>query len=291
MFKKILVATDLSKASDAVVNCGRGLKLLGAEEVVLFYALGIKHIDSLKYVLKDLVEPQLLRQKKVLEGQGLDVKLEIAPGIPSEEINRVAEAKDASMIVMGTHGESMLEHALFRFGRTTSEVLHHHKIPLLLVRTIVSEANGEKCVKPSCPDFRERILHPTDFSDTAFRAFIVVEKIVEYGCKKVTLLHVQEKTNIEKYLKDRLDEFNKIDKERLELQKKKLLEKGAEDVEIKIPYGIPTSEILEEAKQGYSVIVMGSQGRGFIKELFLGSVSHSVVRNTNISVLLIPALR
>lgn len=291
MFKKILFATDISKASDAVLSCGNLLKSLGAEEVILFYALGVRHIESLKYLLKDMAEPALLRQKKMLEDQGLNVKLEIVPGIPSEEINRYAETKDVSQIVMGTHGETAAQHILFRIGGVTSEILHSHKKPLLVVRTIISDVNGEKCVEVSCMDFRKRILYPTDFSETAFRAFTYLEKLVENGAKKITLLHVQDKTKLDKHLKDKLDEFNKIDTERLEIRKKALIEKGATDVQIKILHGIPTKEILEEAKKDYSLIVMGSQGRGFIEEIFVGSVSHNVVRNANISVLLVPALR
>lgn len=195
------------------------------------------------------------------------------------------------MIVIGTHGETAAQHILFRIGGVASEILHSHKKPLLVVRTKVSEINGEKCVEVSCMDFRKRILYPTDFSDTAFRAFTYLEKLVESGAKKITLLHIQDKSKIDKHLKDKLDEFNRIDTERLEMRKKILIEKGAEDVQIKIPYGLPTKEILEEAKKDYSLIVMGSQGRGFIKEIFVGSVSHNVVRNTDISVLLVPALR
>lgn len=292
MFKKILFATDISKASDAVLSCGAGLKNLGAEEVILFYALGVRHIESLKYLLKDMAEPALLRQKKMLEDQGLNVKLEIGPGIPSEEINKYAEAKDVSLIVMGTHGETAAQHILFRIGGVTSEVLHHHTKPLLVVRTIVTDGdNGEKCFEASCMDFRKRILYPTDFSDTAQRAFSYIEKLVECGAKKITLLHIQDKTKIDKHLKHKLEEFNKIDTERLEMYKKVLIEKGAEDIQIKIPYGIPTKEILDEAKNDYSLIVMGSQGRGFVEEIFVGSVSHNVVRNADISVLLVPAVR
>jgi len=105
------------------------------------------------------------------------------------------------------------------------------------------------------------------------------------------LLHIQDKTKIDKHLKHKLEEFNKIDTERLEMYKKVLIEKGAEDIQIKITYGIPTKEILDEAKNDYSLIVMGSQGRGFVEEIFVGSVSHNVVRNANISVLLVPAVR
>jgi nucleotide-binding universal stress UspA family protein len=39
------------------------------------------------------------------------------------------------------------------------------------------------------------------------------------------------------------------------------------------------------------LIVMGRQGRGPIPEIFLGSVSHNMVRHAPIPVLLVPALR
>lgn len=267
------------------------MKLLGAEEFILFYALGVKHIDSAKNMLKQLAEPELLRQLKLLEDQGINVKLEITPGLPSEEINKYAYNKDVSLIVIGTHGESMAQHLLFKLGSVANEILHSHKKPLLIVRTKISELNGEKIAEVVCADFRESILFPTDFSENSYRAFTYLEKIAETGTKKITLLHVQDKTKIDKHLNDKLEDFNKIDKERLEMRRKSLIEKGAKEVETKIIYGVPKKEILAEAKKGYTLILMGSQGKGYIEELFVGSVSHSVVRNADISVLLIPALR
>lgn len=291
MFKKILIASDLSPVSDSVITCMKGFKSLGVEEVILFYALGIRHLDSLKYLIKDAVEPALIKQQNTIKSEGFNTTLEIAPGIPSEEIKRVAQEKGVSLIVVGSHGESAASHLLFRIGKVTSEVLHSHEKPLLLIRTKVTEVNNEKCVAPSCVDFKEKILYATDFSDTAQRAFDYAERIVEDGCKNVTLIHVQDKTKIDKHLKDKLDEFNRIDIERLEMLKERLVKKGATNVEIKIPYGNPTQEILNESKNGYTLIVMGSQGRGFIKELFLGSVSHNVARSADMSVLLLPAIR
>ena len=290
MFKRILVATDLSAASDSVITCVKGFKSLGVEEVILFYALGLKYLDSLKYVITSQVEPALVKQKSTLDSEGFNTVLEIAPGIPSEEVKRVSKEKDVSLIVIGSHGQSAASHMLFRIGGVTSEILHSHEKPLLLIRTKVSETKGEKCVDVSCANFKGRILYATDFSDTAQRAFDYLEKIVEDNCKNVTLLHVQDKSRIEKHLKDKLDEFNRIDTERLEMLKEKLVKKGAA-VEIKIPYGNPMQEILSESKNDYSLIVMGSQGRGFIKELFLGSVSHNISRSADVSVLLVPAIR
>ena len=293
MFEKILIATDLSPASDSIVNCGDAFRKLGAEKAFLCHALGLKHLEELKYQMTPLVEPRLKKQKDILEKAGLKTEIIIAPGIPSLEINRISEEKDVSLIIIGAHGESLASHILFKFGSVASEILHSHKKPLLLVRTEVKEENeGEACVKVSCTDFRRKILYATDFSDTAHRAFFYVEEIVKTGCREVELIHVQEKARIEKYLGHKLEEFNKIDAERLEMLRKKLLEKGAMNILLKIPYGNPTSEILNALKGGdYSLVVMGSQGRGFIQEIFLGSVSHNVARNAPVSVLLIPALR
>ncbi len=76
------------------------------------------------------------------------------------------------------------------------------------------------------------------------------------------------------------------------MRRDRLVQKGASSVEMTKPYGMPTAEILSEVKNGnYSLIVMGSQGRGYIRETFLGSVSHNIARYAGISALFIPAIR
>lgn len=290
MFNKIILATDLSESSDAVINCLKDFTTLGVEEVILFYACGVRHLTPIAELVKSSVEPGLLKQKKVIESQGFKTTLEIAPGIPSEELKLAAAQKDVSLIVIGSHGESAASHLLSRFGGVTSEILHSHEKPLLMVRTRIVENDATKTVESLCQNLKEKILFATDFSDISMRAFDYVVRLVEDGCKKVTLLHVQDKVRIDKYLSDKLEEFNRIDNERLEIRKQLLVSKGAEDVEIKIVYGIPAKEIVDETKNGYSLVVMGSQGRGFFHEIFIGSVSHNVARNANVSVLLIPAV-
>ncbi len=59
MFAKILIATDLSPASDAVVQCAQGFKRLGSEQAILCYALGLRHREALRYELIPKVEPRL----------------------------------------------------------------------------------------------------------------------------------------------------------------------------------------------------------------------------------------
>jgi len=289
MFTKILVATDISEASDHVISCLRQLHALGAKEALLVHALGIKHLDALRYELVRMVEPRLLAQKQHLEKEGFIAKVKIPTGLASFEINRIAEKENVSLIALGTHGMGLTAHLL---GGMASEIIHSATKPLLIIRLIVKEEGGIPCSEAACLDLTQTVLYATDFSDTAHRAFTYVEKMVESGWKKVTLMHVLDIAKIGEHLEKGLEEFSKIDQERLEMLKDKLVRKGAKDVKIMLPSGAPISEILKESQQdNYSLIVMGSQGHGFIKEVFLGSVSHNVVRLAALPILLIPALR
>jgi nucleotide-binding universal stress UspA family protein len=290
MFQKILVATDLSEASDHVIGCLHGLKPLGAEEALLVHALGIRYLEDMKDMLAPMVEPRLQAQKALLEAQGFVSRYAIMPGLPGVEVNRAASHEHASMIVIGTRGATLAREVLL--GGSALEVLHQARVPVLVMPVSIVEGAGAMRCEVACSEFTKQVLYPTDFSDTAERAFTYVERFVESGTRRVTLLHVQDQVHIGKHLKDRLEEFNRIDRSRLERLRGDLEHKGATNVRIEIPFGSPIQEIVRRAKDADdTVIVMGSQGRGFISEVFLGSVSHQVVRQAPVPVLLIPALR
>jgi nucleotide-binding universal stress UspA family protein len=71
--------------------------------------------------------------------------------------------------------------------------------------------------------------------------------------------------------------------------KQRLLKTGIPVVHDRFDPGHPLPAILQALEsQDISLIVMGTQGKGFIKELFLGSVAHNVSRLATCPVLLIP---
>ncbi|MGR8979817.1 MAG: universal stress protein [Gammaproteobacteria bacterium] len=286
MFSKIIVGTSLSEVSSKTLCCLKGLRQAGAKEVILAHAMNIRDVGSLYGQLRRLAEPILQEQKQILEQMGFATEIEVLLGFPDYEINRLAREKNASLIAVHMTSESLIDDAFV--GGVAYEVIQHAEKPVLVMKAKTAHGQCEL----ACEEILSHVIHPTDFSDNAERAFAYVEKLVESGCKKVTLLHVQERERIDKYLKDRLDEFNQIDRARLERLRQRLLDKGAADVRIEIPYGSSTQEILRVvAENGYSMIVMGSQGRGFISEVFLGSVSHNIVRKAPVPVLLVPAVR
>jgi nucleotide-binding universal stress UspA family protein len=71
--------------------------------------------------------------------------------------------------------------------------------------------------------------------------------------------------------------------------KQRLLTAGIPAVNDRFDPGHPLPAILRAMEsEDISLIVMGTQGKGFIKEIFLGSVAHNVSRLATCPVLLIP---
>lgn len=63
---------------------------------------------------------------------------------------------------------------------------------------------------------------------------------------------------------------------------------GVEGVEVALRQGSPAQSILEYAEERKSdLIIIGSRGLGPVKEFFLGSVSHYVVQQSKVPVLIV----
>ncbi|MEO0085532.1 MAG: universal stress protein [candidate division WOR-3 bacterium] len=290
MFERILVATDLSDTSELIIKSLGPLRRHGAREAVILYCLNAYAPEPLTADMLKFVQPKLDRQLALASEAGFEAKVEVAIGSPAREVHRVAEARDASLIVIGSHGHSLAYQGAF--GSTACTILHHARRPVLIMRIRNAERDGRKVNEVVPFEPAHHVLYATDFSDNAEHAFSSVRELARTGSKRFTLVHVQDKTRIGKHLEERLAEFNKIDTDRLERLKAQLVEDGTQDVSIELPYGSPVTEILRVARErAVSLIVMGNQGRGFISEVFLGSVSHNVAHHAPVPLLLIPALR
>ncbi len=173
-----------------------------------------------------------------------------------------------------------------------NEVIYQAEVPVLIMRLEEEERDKTGVADPDREAMNGHILFPTDFSAGAANAFEYVKRFVAEGAKKVTLMHVQDKYRIEPHLADRIEEFNKTDRERLRLMKDVLENIGKTQVFVALAYGNPSEQILKLiAQRDVQLVVMGSQGKGFVKELFLGGVSHNIARQSPCPVLLIPKKR
>jgi len=290
MFSTLVVATDGSEASDRIVDCLGTLRRVGASRIVLLHVFDVRHVGGLYESLRAPMESRLEAQRRTLESAGFDVQIEMPLGFPGHEINAAGERHHASALVLGSLGQSLVADVLL--GSTANEVLHHATRPVLLLRVRSTAGDeGQRC-RVICGDLFGHTLFATDFSDTAERAFGHLEYVARETRGRVTLLHVQDPSRIERHLRDRLDEFNRIDQERLDRMKARLENCSAARVDTDLPYGAPVEVLLQRLRTGdVSLVLMGTQGRGFIRELFLGSVAGAMARLAPVPVLFVPGLR
>lgn len=290
MFKNLLIAMDLSPASIRLLglDCMGPLRRAGAESVTLVHVMNVRNVGGLYISMKNLVEPLLKEKEKQLAEMGFRTRLEIPLGDPVLGINRVARETDASVIVAGTHGESLAKDILL--GSVAHRLLQLSEKPVLLLPiTILEGEGGEKKCDVVCGDLFRHPLFATDFSEPAGMAFHYLEHIVAHTHPaEVTLYHVQDEGRIQPHLAHRLDEFNRIDLGRLEGLEARLKEFGEATVHKEVEFGRPGPLIVEKIRKGgYSMLVIASQGRGAMAEAFLGRVAHHVVHRSTIPVLVV----
>lgn len=291
MFKRLIIATDLSASSYSLIKCLGGLKDYGAEECLLLQCLSVQETASIALSYTTAVlEENLHSQKEILEQQGFAVETRIVPGLAKDTINRIAVEENYSLIVVGAQVQSLTREVFF--GGLAYDVIQHAQKPVLLIRLEDNPVEGVPCISSISCNISNHILFPTDFSENADQAFDYLEKMIVDGAKKVTILHVQDQALLKHYLEGRLNEFNAIDNERLQKMKERLQAHGKAEIQTLLLVGSPFAEIIKVVRElNIQLVVMGSQGRGYIKELFLGSVSHNIARHAPSSILLVPARR
>jgi len=281
LWEKTLIATDLSAASNEVVECVAKEGGDFTKTAKLVHIISVETAGGLDEVLEKADRPAMEKQVAMLKKAGIEAAYTFAYGIPSVEINRLIAEEKYQFLVLGSHSKSIVEEMLL--GSVADSIISNLTVPALVIKC--------KGGRPhACPlVFSGKILFPTDFSENAKAAFEALTSLAGNYNPTVTLYHVQNKDIIPPHLDYKIEEFNRIDAERLNKLKEILLKAGARSVKVKIETGHAKQAITDEINGGnYNLVVMGTQGRGWIEEVFMGDVAHAVIRKSNTSLLLVP---
>ena len=140
----------------------------------------------------------------------------------------------------------------------------------------------------------EKILYPTDFSDVSKKALDYLAQLKDAGTKEIVVLHVIDEKGIDaisRYAAGSAEPMiREIEKEAMEEGTKieKKLMQSSLIVKLRIETGVPLKEILKvEEEEKVSAIVIGSHGKTNLEEMFLGSVSEKVIRQSKNPVLIV----
>jgi nucleotide-binding universal stress UspA family protein len=284
MFSKILVATDLSHASEEVVCSLGSLQALGTWKALLVECLNVRDVGGLADTLTEELKPALEHQRARLAALGFETEAKVVAGLPQIEINRQADEHDCSLIVIGSRGATPFRELLL--GSVANAILHHSTRPVLVLRVNGGpvDAHSEPCQPKDC-DYLRSVLFPTDFSDNAELAYRYVREIAVRDTGRITLLHV---------LTERggAAAAQSLAAAQLERLRDDLQKRGAQDVRVELVERSVKQEVVARARQSeFSLVVIGSQGQGFITGAVLGSVSHAVAYHATVPVLFVPLPR
>lgn len=142
-FQKILLATDFSDCAEEA--CAYALTLARKFDA----SLQILHVINEPVDLRGFYVPHISfeqLEKEIADGAATMLETfckdnlagfnnyttAVASGVPFEEINRIAQEQDISLIVIGTHGRSGLDHLIF--GSTAERVVRSAPCPVLTIR-------------------------------------------------------------------------------------------------------------------------------------------------------------
>jgi nucleotide-binding universal stress UspA family protein len=214
-------------------------------------------------------------------GQDLpDVRLLEGPAVAG--ILREAEAMDASLIVMGTHGKGGFER--LALGSVTEKVLRKASCPVLVVPAADEGATA------GAGEFH-RVVCATDFSAPSARALSYARLLAGAAKAPVSLLTVIDWPFGQSSGNDPVTRLRQSLEQQAADELNALATQGdGPPAEIVVRRGNPGREILAFAREcPVDLIVMGVSGRGAVDLALLGSTAHRVLREAVCPVLTVPA--
>jgi nucleotide-binding universal stress UspA family protein len=284
MFEKILFPTDFSEYAKRTLDCVAGFP--GAREVILLHVIqetrsprGGGEIGDTFYRTG---ENFLKEERRYLEN--LSQTLRVATAVISSSdtagaIIETAEERGVSLIVVGARGNNLVEGILL--GSVSMAVLRRSRTNVLIMRHKIIEEMKAKTYEMFCPMILFRVLCPVDFSRISDRAIALLSRTK--GVREVILLHVISQGETEAEIEDAVQNT----KTQIEAIRISLAAQGIE-VRTIVRTGNPLIEITRIAdEEDVSVIWMSSHGKGWFRELLLGSTAYTVAMNAKRPVIII----
>ncbi|MFO7966969.1 MAG: universal stress protein [Archaeoglobaceae archaeon] len=138
----------------------------------------------------------------------------------------------------------------------------------------------------------KRVLFPTDFSQVAEGIIRWLPNLKNMGVEEVVLVRVINLTKVVGVTSGfNVDSWIKHEEEESEKELSRIVDRlkeggiGARYV-TPVPRGDPVAEVVKSAEEeNVDFIVIGSKGKGFLKEILMGSISEGVVRKSKIPVM------
>ena len=133
----VVVGYDDSPGAETALETAIRVAARWGEVLIMVYGatppggLGEEAEAAHRAALREMGRKALARAVEMAEAAGIDTQVEVVDDKPAQALIQVADAHDATVIVVGTSGESPLRGAML--GSTPHKLLHLSSRPVLCV--------------------------------------------------------------------------------------------------------------------------------------------------------------
>jgi nucleotide-binding universal stress UspA family protein len=265
---RILIPTDLSDFAGAALRWGGMLQQRSGARLTLLYASEpwipfdvlegpAAYLLQTSSEFRDRLAKELREHvQRHLPGVAGDVETRIVDKAPAQAVLDTADAIDADLIVMGTHGRTGWRRALM--GSITEKVVHHTSRPLLCIPGVEGQSAQPRIGK---------ILCPVNFTPVARMALEHAARVAETFDAELLVVHVADALD---QAVDVASDFSAwIDPE---------LRNRCRYTHV-IATGNAAEEIIRIARGAAAdLIVLGSAHKRFADETVIGTTTERVIR-------------
>ena len=277
LFNKVLLATDFSPQSSQLLYCLPELQKYGLREVVLLHVVNVQTSGGNAPEMQDYGAGRLQEDKAQLESYGLEVSVHCPIGFPSQEIERIAEDEQVTLILIASHGQGFIKNIFL--GSTAAVLLKTSAHSILLEK--YQEVKEGTCTKSYKKNF-SNVLLPLDFSPVS-QLLIQRLKTMGLSLEKLTLLHVVENA----VTPDAYLERHARAEEQLNLYVNELRMVYPE-VAMAITKGDGAAKILDFAREeNCSLIILPKKSQPGLKEKLIGGTAQKIAQQSLCTTLLL----
>jgi nucleotide-binding universal stress UspA family protein len=232
---------------------------------------------------------KLQEETERLSARGVRVEAAFLAGAPAAEVVKCASRHAAGLIVVSSLGQ--LHPSRWLVGSVAEQMAQTAPVPVLVVRKPQPFMDWLKKRKAL------RVVIGHDFSDSADAAVAWVAALNKLAPCRITIVHLWStqiarewlEVGIESDRKGTLVETHRFLAEALRRRCKAALGTARFELQVRAIRSCTASRLISFAKQqNADLIVVGTNQKGTLRRLCLGSVSRSVLREASSSVACVP---
>ncbi len=281
LFKKVIVALDLSLIDEALIRYSRFITDIAGTEVIRFvhFIPPFNFPDPITMSFEEMVkgeeepiekrvEHQLAQEVQALfdDAKGVDVQVDAAVGNPQQQLIKVAQKDKPNLIIVGKKSmEDSTGIIARRLARKTSCAI--------------------ALVPEKAPTDMKNVLVPTDFSKASARALKAALHLKEkHASIEISVFHAvplpstaysvsEQKSTLEKAL------LEEAKKSMTDFLKKNKIDQSEVHITILINEHFDVAKHIREemVTEPFDLVIVGATGQSVFEDFVFGSVTESLV--------------